>query len=77
MVVVTTNILVKLLPSLVSLPKVKKRVLLQLGELVYYGELRRQRIDREVTAKEQGVVVFMSVVRHQSTMPSSYIMNNE
>lgn len=56
MVVVTTNISVKPLQSLVMQHKVKKRVSLQLGGLVYCGELRRQRIEREDNATEQGFV---------------------
>ena len=64
-VVVTTNISVKPLQSLVMQHKVKKRVSLQLGGLVYCGELRRQRIEREHNATEQGVVDVWCMGRHK------------
>ena len=43
MVVVTTSILVKLQPSLVTQRKVKKQVSLQLGEPVYSVVLKKRR----------------------------------
>ena len=73
MVVVTINILVKLPPFLVSPHKVKRRVSLQHGGLVYCVVLRRRRIDFKVSFKEHNIVDFILVVWYMGLQPASQI----